>query len=174
MGNDGSRLFHHPSRSSGLVHRRLKLVKGRGLHLRYLPATRRAARGEWTKVRVRFLRDMPKLMGPITSPRPRAGVTQSAPKSGQWPPQGPRQESMDQRRGAETVSFGAWVRKRRRALDLTQARLGELAACTESAIRKIETDERRPSRRIAERLADALKIPAAERAKFIETARGPV
>ena len=79
---------------------------------------------------------------------------------------------MDQRRGAETVSFGAWVRKRRRALDLTQAKLGALAACTESAIRKIEADERRPSRRIAERLADALKVPPAERAKFVETARG--
>jgi len=73
---------------------------------------------------------------------------------------------------AEAVSFGAWVRRRRRALDLTQSRLGELAACTESAIRKIEADERRPSRRIAERLADALKVPPAERAKFIDTARG--
>jgi predicted ATPase/DNA-binding XRE family transcriptional regulator len=81
-------------------------------------------------------------------------------------------KSMDQRLGAETVSFGAWVRRRRRALDLTQAKLGALAACTESAIRKIEADERRPSRRIAERLADALKVSPAERAKFIDTARG--
>jgi predicted ATPase/transcriptional regulator with XRE-family HTH domain len=64
------------------------------------------------------------------------------------------------------------VRKRRRALDLTQAQLGRLAACTESAIRKIEGDERRPSRRIAERLADALRIARDERARFVAAARG--
>jgi predicted ATPase/DNA-binding XRE family transcriptional regulator len=72
----------------------------------------------------------------------------------------------------EAVSFGAWVRKRRRALDLTQARLGELSACTESTVRKIEADERRPSRRTAERLAQVLHIPEAERPRFIEAARG--
>lgn len=79
---------------------------------------------------------------------------------------------MDSRGRDDTVSFGAWVRKRRRALDLTQAQLGDLSACTESAVRKIESDERRPSRRIAEKLADALRIPATERERFIETARG--
>ena len=72
----------------------------------------------------------------------------------------------------EAVSFGAWVRKRRRALDLTQARLGELSACTESTVRKIEADERRPSRRAAERLAHVLRIPEAERVRFVEAARG--
>src|SRR5215475_780985 len=72
----------------------------------------------------------------------------------------------------EAVSFGAWVRKRRRALDLTQARLGELSACTESTVRKIEADERRPSRRTAERLAHVLRIPETERQRFVEAARG--
>lgn len=71
-----------------------------------------------------------------------------------------------------SASFGAWVRRRRRALDLTQAQLGDLAACTESAIRKIEADERRPSRRIAERMADALLIAPDEREAFIGAARG--
>jgi len=71
-----------------------------------------------------------------------------------------------------SASFGAWVRRRRRALDLTQSQLGDLAACTESAIRKIEADERRPSRRIAERMADALRIAADERQAFIDAARG--
>jgi len=71
-----------------------------------------------------------------------------------------------------SASFGAWVRRRRRALDLTQSQLGELSACTESAIRKIEADERRPSRRIAERMADALRIAADEREAFIDAARG--
>jgi len=71
-----------------------------------------------------------------------------------------------------SASFGAWVRRRRRTLDLTQTQLGDLAACTESAIRKIESDERRPSRRIAERLADVLRIAADERQAFIDAARG--
>lgn len=71
-----------------------------------------------------------------------------------------------------SASFGAWVRRRRRALDLTQTQLGDLAACTESAIRKIESDDRRPSLRIAERLADALRIAADERQAFIDAARG--
>src|SRR5215467_3748998 len=74
--------------------------------------------------------------------------------------------------GEDVVSFGAWVRKRRRALDLTQARLGELSACAESTVRKIEADERRPSRRTAERLARVLRIPETERLRFVEAARG--
>jgi transcriptional regulator with XRE-family HTH domain len=71
----------------------------------------------------------------------------------------------------ELHSFGAWVRRRRRALDLTQAVLAARVACAESMLRKIEADTRRPSRQIAERLADALEIPEAERATFLRAAR---
>ncbi|MFZ2360043.1 MAG: helix-turn-helix transcriptional regulator, partial [Anaerolineae bacterium] len=53
-------------------------------------------------------------------------------------------------------SFGYWVRRRRRALDLTQAELGRRAGASAAAIRKIEADERRPSRELAEHLAAAL------------------
>src|SRR5262245_4676474 len=82
------------------------------------------------------------------------------------------QVSMKETATEEAASFGAWVRRRRRALDLTQARLGELSACTESTVRKIEADERRPSRRTAERLARVLRIPEDERLRFVEAARG--
>lgn len=72
---------------------------------------------------------------------------------------------------ASRASFGAWVRQQRRNLDLTQDELARRAACSMSAIRKIENDERRPSRQVAEALADALAIPSAERPKFLNAAR---
>ena len=72
---------------------------------------------------------------------------------------------------AETVSFGNWIRQRRRALDLTQDQLAARVGCSISAIRKIEADERRPSRQVAELLADTLQIPTTERATFLKVAR---
>lgn len=70
-----------------------------------------------------------------------------------------------------TVSFGYWVRRRRKALDLTQAQLARQVGCALATIKKIEADERRPSRLMAERLADCLNIPAMEREAFIASAR---
>jgi len=68
-------------------------------------------------------------------------------------------------------SFGYWLRRRRKALDLTQEALGERVSCSAFAIRKIESDERRPSRQLAERLAASLAIPAEERRAFLDAAR---
>src|SRR5262245_43748154 len=70
-----------------------------------------------------------------------------------------------------TVSFGYWVRRRRKALDLTQAELARQAGCSVETIGKIEADERRPSRQLAERLRDCLHIGAAEHGPFIQAAR---
>ena len=69
-------------------------------------------------------------------------------------------------------SFGSWVRRRRKLLDLTQAGLGERAGCSAAAIRKIEADERKPSRQLAGLLADALQISTEEREIFLLQARG--
>ena len=69
------------------------------------------------------------------------------------------------------ASFGLWMRQRRKALGLTHGTLAERSHCSISALRKIEQDERRPSHRLAERLAACLQIDAAERARFIEVAR---
>src|SRR5215510_7647195 len=71
-----------------------------------------------------------------------------------------------------TVSFGYWIRRQRKALDLTQQVLADRVGCSVAAIKKIEGDERRPSRQIAERLADVLGMPAGQRETFVEVARG--
>ncbi|MGA8031433.1 MAG: AAA family ATPase [Casimicrobiaceae bacterium] len=70
-----------------------------------------------------------------------------------------------------THSFGYWLRRRRKALDLTQEALAQRVCCSGFTIRKIEADERRPSRRLAERLAASLAIPEAERRDFLDAAR---
>src|SRR6266508_2635222 len=71
-----------------------------------------------------------------------------------------------------TASFGYWIRRQRKALDLTQQVLADRVGCSLAAIKKIESDERRPSRQIAERLADILGVPASQRGIFLEVARG--
>src|SRR5512138_3263663 len=71
-----------------------------------------------------------------------------------------------------TDSFGYWIRRQRKALDLTQQALAGRVGCSVAAIKKIEGDERRPSRQIAERLADILGVPASQREIFLEVARG--
>ncbi len=69
------------------------------------------------------------------------------------------------------ASFGYWVR-RRKALDLTQEQLAQQVGCAEVTIKKIEADERRPSRQIAACLADCLQIAPEARAAFVQAARG--
>ena len=73
---------------------------------------------------------------------------------------------------APTTSFGQWVRQQRRAVDLTQEALGRLVNCSPHAIRKIEANERRPSRRLTERLAEQLRVAQAEYPTFVAAARG--
>jgi predicted ATPase/class 3 adenylate cyclase len=68
-------------------------------------------------------------------------------------------------------SFGRWLQRRRKALDLTQNQLAQRVGCAAETLRKIEADARRPSRQIAERLAHALELPEAEHAAFIRAAR---
>lgn len=68
-------------------------------------------------------------------------------------------------------SFGYWVKRRRKALDLTQQELATQLGCSVSLILKIEMDERRPSRQIAELLTEKLQIPLDERELFLKIAR---
>jgi transcriptional regulator with XRE-family HTH domain len=69
------------------------------------------------------------------------------------------------------ISFGAWLKQRRRALDLTQQELARRAGCALVTLKKIERDERRPSKEVARRLADGLELPVEERALFLRVAR---
>jgi predicted ATPase/class 3 adenylate cyclase len=69
------------------------------------------------------------------------------------------------------ASFGYWVRRRRKALDLTQDELARRVGCSVILIRKIEADARRPSRQTAERLAEHLSVAPEQRAAFVSAAR---
>ena len=74
--------------------------------------------------------------------------------------------------GLESIySFGQWIKRRRKALDLTQAQLAEQVGCSLSTLVKIEADARRPSRQIAELLAQHLEIQPEQLDLFIRIAR---
>jgi predicted ATPase/transcriptional regulator with XRE-family HTH domain len=70
------------------------------------------------------------------------------------------------------LSFGGWIRRRRKTLDMLQKDLADRVGCSVSALQKIELDERRPSRELAERMAVCLGVPPNERAAFVQVARG--
>jgi transcriptional regulator with XRE-family HTH domain len=71
-----------------------------------------------------------------------------------------------------TFSFGVWHRQRRKALDMTQRVLASRVGCAPATLKKIEADERRPSRDLAGLLAEALRVPPPWRERFVECARG--
>lgn len=70
------------------------------------------------------------------------------------------------------ISFGRWVQRRRKGLGLTTDTLAARVAISVHTLRKIEIDERRPSRDVAQQLVDALHIPADDQEAFILAARG--
>jgi predicted ATPase len=72
----------------------------------------------------------------------------------------------------ETHSFGYWLRLKRKALDLTRVGLADRVGCSAALIRKLESEERRPSPQIVSRLAEIFTIPETERSQFLQFARG--
>ena len=73
---------------------------------------------------------------------------------------------------SEPHPFGYWLKRKRKALDLTQIALADQVGCSAATIRKLEDEERRPSAQIVDRLAEIFKIPRDERAAFLRFARG--
>jgi len=69
-------------------------------------------------------------------------------------------------------SFGDWLRQRRRELDLTRPELARQVGCSAITLRKLEAEERRPSKQMAERLAEVLRVAPDERPAFLRFARG--
>ncbi len=67
--------------------------------------------------------------------------------------------------------FGRWLRRRRKALDLTQKELARRVGCSTATIRKLEADERRPSKQVAGAIARELGVADAEHAAFVRFAR---
>jgi predicted ATPase/transcriptional regulator with XRE-family HTH domain len=68
-------------------------------------------------------------------------------------------------------SFGTWIKRRRKALDMTQQELAQRMGCSLSTLFKIESDERRPSRQMSELLIKHLEIPSDQQALFLKVAR---
>src|SRR6185436_16855313 len=72
----------------------------------------------------------------------------------------------------ESISFGAWVRQQRRALDLTQKAFANRVGCAEITVRRMEADEYKPSNELALVLFEKLGVPEPERAQWVRFARG--
>jgi len=72
----------------------------------------------------------------------------------------------------EELTFGQWLRRSRRARDLTQTELAGQVSCALGTIRKLEADELRPSGELAAHLAAHFGVPENERAAFVAYARG--
>ncbi|MEO5887348.1 MAG: NB-ARC domain-containing protein [Anaerolineales bacterium] len=72
----------------------------------------------------------------------------------------------------ETISFGTWLRQKRRALDLTQKAFADQIGCAEITVRRMEADEYKPSNELALLLFEQLGIPEAERPQWVRFARG--
>lgn len=70
------------------------------------------------------------------------------------------------------VSFGEWLRRRRKAAGWTQEQLAQHISCSTSALKKFEAEERHPSAPIVEQLAEVFGIPPNERQAFLRFARG--
>jgi predicted ATPase/transcriptional regulator with XRE-family HTH domain len=68
--------------------------------------------------------------------------------------------------------FGEWLKRQRSAKGLTQKQLAQQIGCATSTIRKIESNERRPSVQITERIAEIFQISSKEQKDFLRFARG--
>jgi predicted ATPase/transcriptional regulator with XRE-family HTH domain len=68
-------------------------------------------------------------------------------------------------------TFGQWLKQRRMLLGFTQAELANALNCSTITIRKIEADERKPSKQVAYLLADFLRIADQDRELFISFSR---
>src|SRR5437763_1766701 len=70
------------------------------------------------------------------------------------------------------TSFGEWLRRQRKRLDLTQEALADQVGCSKDTVRKVELGMRRPSRQLAELLAKRFHVPAEQQDAFVHFARG--
>jgi predicted ATPase/DNA-binding CsgD family transcriptional regulator/transcriptional regulator with XRE-family HTH domain len=72
------------------------------------------------------------------------------------------------------LEFDRWLKRLRAAMDVTQDALAERVGCSTETIRAFESGRRRPSRAMAERLADVLQLTSEQRSLFLRSARGIV
>jgi predicted ATPase/DNA-binding XRE family transcriptional regulator len=72
----------------------------------------------------------------------------------------------------DEISFGKWLRKQRRALDLSRQAFANQVGCAEVTLRRIEAGTLKPSKELASIILEKLNIPEAERPQWISFARG--
>lgn len=72
----------------------------------------------------------------------------------------------------EEISFGEWLHRRRRLLDLTQQALADQVGCAHITLRRIESGTLKPSRELALILLEKLGVPRAQREGWLPFARG--
>jgi predicted ATPase/DNA-binding XRE family transcriptional regulator len=72
----------------------------------------------------------------------------------------------------DEISFGHWLRKQRRTLDLTRQAFANQVGCAEVTLRRIEAGTLRPSKELANILLEKLSIPEVQRPQWISFARG--
>ncbi len=68
-------------------------------------------------------------------------------------------------------TFSSWLKQQRKARDLTQGDLARLVGCAVITLQKIEEGRRRPSKQLAELLAQHLEIAPDARDDFLRCAR---
>lgn len=69
------------------------------------------------------------------------------------------------------VSFGGWLKQRRKDQGITQEELARHIGCSQFTLQKIENGDRRPSGQIANLLADYFRVPNDQREAFVAFAR---
>ena len=70
------------------------------------------------------------------------------------------------------VSFGEWLKRQRMGRGWTREQLANQIGCAVVTLRKIESEERRPSAQMVARLAEIFEIPKDEQTHFLKYARG--
>ena len=70
------------------------------------------------------------------------------------------------------ISFGSWLRKQRRTLDLTRQAFANQVGCAEVTLRRIEAGTLKPSKHLAQMIFQKLDIPHDGWPQWISFARG--
>src|SRR5215217_3199476 len=70
------------------------------------------------------------------------------------------------------ISFGMWLRQRRRMLDLTQKALADQVGCAEITVRQMEADALKPSKGLSLILLEKLNVPSEQHEAWLRFARG--
>ncbi len=72
----------------------------------------------------------------------------------------------------EEISFGEWLHRRRRMLDLTQQQLADQVGCARITLRRFESGNLKPSRELALILLEKLGTPQVNHEAWLRFARG--